>query len=364
MLGGGAQRPASRDRTWFWVALFVSAALHADVVVGLIVLEALERRRPPPSRTAVELVDVESLPPVVRDLLRPPEPPETKGQIVDLPAPRSPERARDDARYRADHDHRADEETAARDTAIAPKVLADRFLGGGEAQRRPGPPRPDAGADGPDRATLLDALGRRGEPAAADLLSDPFGMRVRPSEPGARPEVPGSGGAGGEAFDPGTALAMAGAPNNDYLPDVRAGDSTQLNAKKHRFAGFWNRVLKHVEPYWVRRVRQARIAGLERRDYQTVIDLVLERNGKVAVVTLRRSCGIDAWDRAVLDAFAEAAPFLNPPEQLVSADGLVRMEEIGFIVSLTGGQLVHMYGDPRAGKMFPGIDEGGGPVPR
>lgn len=50
--------------------------------------------------------------------------------------------------------------------------------------------------------------------------------------------------------------------------------------------------------------------------------------------------------------------FLHPPAGLVDPDGKIRMDDLGFIVSLTGGQMVHMYADPREGKLFPGIGEG------
>ena len=75
-------------------------------------------------------------------------------------------------------------------------------------------------------------------------------------------------------------------------------------------------------------------------------------------VTVTKSCGMDGWDRAVVEAIQEAGPFMNPPKGLIDPDGRIHMDDLGFIVSLTGGNIVHMYGDPRAGKLFPGMGEG------
>ena len=139
---------------------------------------------------------------------------------------------------------------------------------------------------------------------------------------------------------------------------MRPGDRTALNAKKDFFASFWFRVQRQVEPFWVKHVRAANPGQIQKRDYMTRVNIVLAPDGSLVAVDIEQGCGVPGWDRAVTAAFQEAAPFLNPPKGLVEGDGKIHMDDLGFVVSLTGGKIVHMYGDPRAGKLFPGMNEG------
>lgn len=356
-------RPPKKDNRaeLLLVALAVSVLLHAIVLGGVVVAGVLDRfldarrPRPEPVMEVFDLADFPELSAQVKELAKIPEArSDPKGQIVDLAKPETPEVAPDDAKYRAQWDRRAEEETAARETALAPEVLADEFRGldateepgGGAAETKVAQAEPEP-----------EAFSSPGKHVSETLEKDPFGIlapKPRAYSPPASPAQPGSGLGSGKGE-----LAMAGAPNNDWLPGVRPGDRTALNAKKDFFASFWIRVQRQVEPFWVKHVRSANPGHLQKRDYLTRANVTLTPEGKLVAVEIEQSCGIPGWDRAVTAAFEEAAPFLNPPKGLIDPDGKIRMNDLGFIVSLTGGKVVHMYGDPRAGKLFPGVNEGG-----
>lgn len=383
------------------VALVASIGLHGVIVVGTLVVNILEKRAAPPAETVIELVDASQFPKWVPPPSSPaaassasasaaapaPEiPPEDvlpTRQLVELAKPDSAQTAPADAKYLAEHDQRAKEETAARETAMSPKVLASEFRGTGdsnakEAGKLEGAPDKAGEGIGADARTELAVAGKaptataptvpdRAPERTRDLLTeDPFGIRIKPRTVSSEVADAGPIGTGERDVDTiaggnGTKVAMAGAPNNDYLPNVRPGDRTQLNAKEFKFASFWHRVQRQVEPFWASNVRSAAPGQIQKRDYMTRVNLVLAADGSLVGVEIVKSCGVPAWDRAVVEAFTEAAPFLNPPAALVEEDGNIHMGDLGFIVSLTGGQLVHMYGDPRAGKLFPGVGEGRGP---
>lgn len=389
----GGEKPRG-DKGWggagLIIALVASIGLHGVIVAGTLVVNYLEERSTPPPAPVIELVDASQFPrfvppPPAAAMSAPaadapvvePDVPFTKPkqQVVDLAAPDSPQAAPKDAKYLAEHDHNPAEETASRETAIAPKVLAKEFRGTGESAGEESSTRVGS-ADLQGEGIGTDAETRRakaGEPdrqpaerRVEDLLtSDPFGILVKRT-----PAALADGGRAGTGGDrdvdttvggSGTKVAMAGAPNNDYLPNVRPGDKTQLKAKAWFFTSFWTRLQKQVEPFWISNVRRATPGQIQKRDYMTRVNVTLSPDGAVTHVEVMQSCGIPAWDRAVVEAFREASPFLNPPAALVEADGFIHIGDLGFIVVLTGGGMQPAYADPRQGKMFPGIGEGYGP---
>lgn len=368
-------------------AIILSIALHAMLAGTLVLANVLDKlwgpskAAPEPVMEILDLAEFPALERQVREMakipgvnapaIEAPPPPDAKGQIVDLAKPAQPETAPADAKYLAEHDRSAKEETVARELALTPGITADEFKGLGDAPNQ-GTDR-FAGDTTNDRDVIGPAKGEEGESgelAKPDegksirevLERDPFGILVKKPEADESPRSAGLPGRPGGAIaqqGTGVEVAMAGAPNNDYLPNVRKGDKTQLNAKEFVFASFWNRMQRQVEPFWVKHVRSANPGQIQKRDYTTRANLTLAADGSLVAVEIVQSCGVPAWDRAVIQAFTEAAPFLNPPERLVDPDGKIRLGDLGFTVSLTGGKVVHMYGDPRAGKLFPGISEGG-----
>ena len=378
----GAGRPASKRQrrvAALLIALAVSAAFHVVVFGGAVVWQLLHAPKPEDTPLEIEMVDAKNFPNFVMPKIQAPPaagaqaaptpPLDSKGQIVALAHDDDSANAPKSARFLSDENHVANQETASRNTAVAPKVLADAFKGLGDDPKTGDGTAQGTSAGkgerlGNDAKTEDATRGKAdGAPDPKDhtltLADDEFGIRAHPlPTPEGGPEGDSDHDAHTVAAGAGTKVAMAGAPNNDYLPGVRIGDKTVLNAKKDFFASFWLRVQQQVDPFWVREVNHADPAGLQKRDYFTRANVTLAADGSLVAVDITQSCGVPGWDRAVIDAFQQAAPFLHPPAGLVDPDGKIRMDDLGFIVSLTGGQMVHMYADPREGKLFPGIGEG------
>lgn len=373
------ERSPSSANGLFLAALVLSLSLHA-MLVGTVVLanvfDSLWGPEKPPEVPVMEIVDLADFPELSKQVKAlaeipstedpaPVPPPDAKGQLVELAKPDQPEVAPADAKYRSEFDRRAEEETAARETALTPGVVADEFKGLGEEPK--GGTEEFAGDTKRDLAVIGPKRGEGGEDGALEpdgksvsemIDKDPFGILApKAPEPRRIARAPGRPGGAIEESGTGAEVAMAGAPNNDYLPGVRPGERTALNAKKDFFASFWFRVQRQVEPFWKTHVRAANPGQIQKRDYMTRVNIVLASDGSLIAVDIEQACGVPGWDRAVVAAFQEAAPFLNPPAGLVE-DGKIHMDDLGFVVSLTGGKIVHMYGDPRSRKLFPGINEG------
>jgi TonB family protein len=137
-----------------------------------------------------------------------------------------------------------------------------------------------------------------------------------------------------------------GAGSMDYLKDVDDGESTALNAKKWKHAPFFNRVKRQVADEWhpemvyVRHDPNGNVYGV--KDRVTMLRVHLTPDGKLAGWTILQSSGVDFLDDEAIDAFKKAAPFPNPPKDLVEADGQIHFN-FGFIFELSGHGSLKVY---------------------
>ncbi len=134
-----------------------------------------------------------------------------------------------------------------------------------------------------------------------------------------------------------------GSGTQDYLRDVDEGEETALNAKKWKFATFFNRVKEQVRDHWKpvdeyrRRDPSGAIYGAQ--DRLTQVHVQLRPDGSLAKVSLAQTCGVDFLDDTAMEAFKQAQPFPNPPRQLVQASGLIDFD-FGFYLEISGSPRV------------------------
>ncbi|MFH1263416.1 MAG: energy transducer TonB [Pseudomonadota bacterium] len=126
-------------------------------------------------------------------------------------------------------------------------------------------------------------------------------------------------------------LAML-APSN-YLPQIAIGDSTVLNTREYAYATFFIRMKRQMEAIWdpTSTISSERLA---RDQYVTTLQFTIKKNGYLNDLFLLNSSGNRKLDQEAIDAVRRAAPFLNPPPQLVEEDGLIHVPNWGFIVTL------------------------------
>lgn len=137
-----------------------------------------------------------------------------------------------------------------------------------------------------------------------------------------------------------------GGGSMDYLKDVDDGDATALNSKKWKHAPFFNRVKRQVADEWhpdlvyVRHDPNGNVYGV--KDRVTVLRIHLTPDGKLAAWTVLQSSGVDFLDDEAIDAFKKAAPFVNPPKDLVEGDGQIHFN-FAFVFELSGHGSLKVY---------------------
>ena len=289
------------------------------------------------------------------------------GQVVDLARPREEKRP-ENARFAAEYDSAVQHETR-KYGKFDPNEL-QRSRGDSDRNRAAVPeqatsPKPPGSAGALAMRTPL-----RRRPSVLSTPGDPeknpgdSGERYPgPSDPEGLFAPPGGGGPrrvqplareGGPLLSPGQGVdslipseeevaRAVGSGTQDFLRDVDEGEETALNAKRWKFATFFNRVKEQVRDHWKpveeyrRRDPTGAIYGAQ--DRLTQVHVQLRPDGSLAKVSLAQTCGVDFLDETAMEAFKQAQPFPNPPRQLVQASGLIDFD-FGFYLEISGSPRV------------------------
>src|SRR5450432_144496 len=375
---GGRRDPHTSGRRGgrplgFWIA--VAAVLHAEIVlligVGLYfyaprsadLARGLSGGDQGPS-IDVGMIDEAAAREIVADLEKQDEycqaeearkqeesvhPP---GQVVDLPAPREEKRP-DSARFVSEHDAAVEKETKKYGRFEENARQGD--ASGTASTSQPAVPKGDGrlAMRTPDLGRFLrGATGMTGPSARAGRPGSAYGAfdPGRPDPGGAfsgegadaRPR-PGGGAQGGSGLaltptDQQLARAI-GSGTQDALASVDDGEETALNSKKWRFASFFNRVKRQVAEHWhpEETYRQRDPTGMiyGKRNRYTELRVQLKPDGHLGNVAVYQPSGLDFLDDEAIEAFKQAAPFPNPPRQLIEANGLINFG-FGFLFDLNG----------------------------
>ena len=307
---------------------------------------------------------------------------EPPGQVVSLPPPEREERPAT-ADYASEWNQKVDHETRSRDQrSQAPAVTRalERGRAGADAHAQPQGPASElpaaasAGPQGPGRAlegdSGSDVSDGRGERMFAleiprQAAREPLRLRMDVNgilqNREAVPAVPGNGdtariaigntpadsvhrsGSGGSAElgqgmrgggngtaglpslaqltpTPEDLARIAGAPANDWLPEVEVDAETRVNAWRWKHATFFNRVADKIRREWQggtvlsRDDPQGSVYGFE--DRMTIVQVTLDHGGNVLDINVEEPSGALVLDDEAVRAFKSAGPFPNPPPQL------------------------------------------------
>jgi TonB family protein len=310
---------------------------------------------------AVEPGRAEPTPPAPKP---PPRPSEPKGQVVDV-APTGKPEAPENARFLGERDNKVEKETRSRyaragfertlpvPTQPAPQMAparpqpptpggAGQQGGEGAEARKPGAPGAPGKAQPPQRLAM--ARPEAEAPAAGGILP-----REQAPVPAPQPGPRGEGGEGGEGGTrPGRAgplLApsadfydrLRGGPAPDHLEGVDVGEGTFLNTREWRYAGYFNRIKQSVSMTWdPNAAARSRDPTGERylyRDRVTVLEVTLDEGGALTDAHVLKTSGVDFLDRAAVEAFQKAQPFVNPPRGLADGSGAIRFQ-FGFYLEV------------------------------
>jgi len=136
----------------------------------------------------------------------------------------------------------------------------------------------------------------------------------------------------------------------DYLPNVRDGDLTMLNAKADRFAPFVRRVGLRVFESFTMQFKNEILSGRVPSGRDNVeVEAIMSRDGKRVEVLLKQRQGDLGTDRILLGNLGSQTFFDdNPPAEAVAADG-----RIHFVFALNS-VVQHDGGGRRGGRGQPG----------
>jgi len=119
---------------------------------------------------------------------------------------------------------------------------------------------------------------------------------------------------------------------DDYLENIDEGDVTLLNTKRFKFFSFYSRVKDRLRSNWNPLIREEvsfiyatnrSLSSLGKK--KTSLKVTLNNRGYLEEVALLRTSGNKALDAAAIQAFRLAAPFPNPPSEMLEKDKKIRI---------------------------------------
>jgi TonB family protein len=146
----------------------------------------------------------------------------------------------------------------------------------------------------------------------------------------------GPGGATGRGASPfGQQVVVGESTSDTYIPGIKLGAFTALNTDRFTFYTYFKRINEQLRPRWINNlhafsqtVPPEEASELGSRNRQTEVDVHLDAEGRFVRAILMRSSGSLGLDKAVVDAFTDAAPFLNAPGELVEDDGFIHLRYV------------------------------------
>lgn len=178
------------------------------------------------------------------------------------------------------------------------------------------------------------------------LRPDDAGMRSGPSMPTAPPvaaDTPHE-----LRSDPESLRGLFGQPGSlDRVDGIEEGQENLFNTRRSRYASFFNRIRDAVSQRWhpevvhKKRDPYGQIYGEQPR--RTVLRVLLNPDGSLHRVYTDVASGVDYLDEEAIRAMRAAAPFVNPPSQLVDArTGKIEFT-FGFVLLIDGTKKIFRY---------------------
>lgn len=124
------------------------------------------------------------------------------------------------------------------------------------------------------------------------------------------------------------------------------GAESLLETERFKFASFFNRMRNQIAQYWdpnevmARIDPQGRVYGRSTR--KTLLHISLTPKGAVKKIDIVDDSGVRELDKEAIESVQLAAPFVNPPPQMV--DERTGTIEIDFLFVLQDGRTtIHRY---------------------
>lgn len=145
-----------------------------------------------------------------------------------------------------------------------------------------------------------------------------------------KPKQVGTNGVGQEGF--GKNIVMGASSLAEHIPGISEGAFTALNTDQFTYYTFFSRVNEQVRYRWITYVRnyldslsEPVLSQMARTPKSFQIEIVLNSEGHYLKSFIHHTSGESSLDMTAVDAFQNAAPFLNPPKGLVEDDNLIHL---------------------------------------
>ncbi len=122
---------------------------------------------------------------------------------------------------------------------------------------------------------------------------------------------------------------------DDHLKGIDQGLETLLNTKEYKFYSYFSRIREQLSQHWQPKVRekmvkifhnnQGRSPASLSQERVTKLLITLDEKGLLINVQVLSDSGIQDLDDAAIEAFRAAAPFPNPPKDVMEANGTVQI---------------------------------------
>lgn len=121
--------------------------------------------------------------------------------------------------------------------------------------------------------------------------------------------------------------ALFRASLENFTPNVRVGNQSELGTRAHPFAAYIAQVHRQIHRFW----GDGFLADLDRRPGKdaydrslvTALEISIKPDGTLNQVVIAKTSGVLAFDAAAIDAVGSSAPFGEPPGAIKSRDGNV-----------------------------------------
>jgi hypothetical protein len=123
-------------------------------------------------------------------------------------------------------------------------------------------------------------------------------------------------------------MAKVQAALENFLPEVRPGNQTELNTRAAPFAAFIARMHRSIHEHWgfgflVDLESKGMTDPMNNPDLVTKLEIVMNGDGTVDKITVIKPSGLLPYDVAAIDVVYSAGPFPDPPRAIRSRNGKI-----------------------------------------
>lgn len=118
----------------------------------------------------------------------------------------------------------------------------------------------------------------------------------------------------------------------DFLQNIeKEGEQNILNTKKMWFYGFYSRVKNQLHWHWIQEIKTEITPSLlkgqkQKPPFTTRLEAYIDNKGRLIAISIKKKSGLDILDTVAVTTIKRAHPFSNPPKELISADGSIRLD--------------------------------------